>query len=34
MTTTTHFKENILKLLGYLDSTVPSGSHLFILGLA
>lgn len=34
MTTPPVFKENILKLLNYLDETVPKGSHLFILGLA
>ena len=34
MTTTVNFKANILKLLRYLDSTVPKGSHLMILGLA
>lgn len=34
MTTVEHFKENILKLLNYLDKTVPPGSHLMILGLA
>jgi acyloxyacyl hydrolase len=34
MTTEVHFKENILKLLNYLDTTVPAGSHLMILGLA
>lgn len=28
------FKENILRLLNYLDEKVPSGSHLIILGLA
>ena len=34
MTTTTKFKANILKLLNYLDDTVPKGSHLMVLGLA
>ena len=34
MTNTTKFKENILKLLNYLDETVPAGSHLMIFGLA
>lgn len=34
MTTVTQFKTNILKLLNYLDTTVPQGSHLMILGLA
>lgn len=34
MTTPQVFKENILKLLNYLDETVPAGSHLVILGLA
>jgi acyloxyacyl hydrolase len=33
MTTVTEFKSNILKLLNYLDQTVPAGSHLMILGL-
>lgn len=34
MTTVTEFKTNVLKLLNYLDQTVPAGSHLMILGLA
>ena len=34
MTKPADFKAKILKLLNYLDTTVPSGSHLFILGLA
>ncbi len=34
MTSTTEFKANVLQLLNYLDSTVPAGSHLMILGLA
>jgi len=34
MTKPQEFKVNILKLLHYLDSTVPQGSHLVILGLA
>ena len=33
MTNTTTFKQNILKLLNYLDETVPAGSHLMIFGL-
>jgi acyloxyacyl hydrolase len=33
MTDNSKFKENILKLLNYLDATVPKGSHLMILGL-
>jgi acyloxyacyl hydrolase len=28
------FKKNILKLLEWIDTTVPSGSHLLVLGLA
>lgn len=28
------FKQNILRLLNYLDETVPAGSHLIIFGLA
>lgn len=27
------FKANIMKLLGYLDSVLPSGSHVFLFGL-
>ena len=34
MTNPTKFKENILRLLNYLDETVPAGSHLMIFGLA
>lgn len=34
MTSTAQFKINLLKLLNWLDSTVPSGSHLWIFGLA
>lgn len=34
MTTEANFKVNILKLLNYLDTIVPAGSHLLILGLA
>lgn len=34
MTKEGEFKTNILKLLNYLDKTVPAGSHLMILGLA
>ena len=34
LTTTEEFKKNILKLLNYLDETVPEGSHLLIFGLA
>ena len=33
MTKPQDFKQNILKLLRYLDSTVPEGSHLMLLGL-
>lgn len=33
MTKPAQFKQNILKLLNYLDTVVPKGSHLFILGL-
>ena len=34
MTTPEKFKKNILKLLNYLDDTVPKDSHLIIFGLA
>lgn len=34
MTTPEKFEENVLKLLNWLDTTVPSGSHLWIYGLA
>ena len=34
MTEPSKFKENILRLLSYLDTTLPKGSHLFIVGLA
>ena len=33
MTTEAQFKVNILKLLNYLNDTVPKGSHLMMLGL-
>jgi acyloxyacyl hydrolase len=33
MTTVEQFRKNIIRLLDYLDTTVPNGSHLFILGL-
>lgn len=34
MTTPDKFEYNILRLLDWLDSTVPAGSHLWIYGLA
>lgn len=34
MTTEVNFKANVMKLLNYLDTTVPKGSHLMVLGLA
>lgn len=34
MTTVQKFKENVLKLLNWVDSTVPKGSHVWIYGLA
>lgn len=34
MTTTTKFKDNILRILHSLDKVVPEGSHLIMLGLA
>lgn len=34
MTTVDKFKVNVLKLLNWVDSTVPSGSHVWIFGLA
>jgi hypothetical protein len=34
MTTEVEFEKNVLRLSTWLDSTVPTGSHVWIYGLA